>query len=77
MCILLVLDVFSIDMDIRALSYSATPHNTTYTNDLSRACMWTLHGHATSSLEKLQAVRESLGCLQADEISWLNEKSHV
>jgi len=39
-----------------------------YTNDLPRACMWVWHGLASTSLENLQAMRESLDCLWADEV---------
>ena len=38
--IILILEMFETDMDIRALSYYATSHNMEYMNDLPRACMW-------------------------------------
>ena len=40
-----------------------------YTNDLPRACMWGSCGLVEKSLDKLQAIRESLDYLQADEVN--------
>jgi len=40
-----------------------------YTNNLPRAYLWGSCGSARKSIDKLQAVRESLDYLGADEVN--------
>ena len=40
MSIILILKNFETDLNIRALSYYAIPHNMEYMNALPHACMW-------------------------------------